>query len=210
MRWAIVAVVVVVAGTAALVIRPPIKEPALAHELISMRREVDFPAVSFRPGRGVSLGDLPSDLRDRYDDQAKQDERHQDRMLVLLDRYGWPTEKMVGREAVDAALLLVNRAPDLAFKERALSSMREVGANNSPEFAILVDQVAIGRGEPQTYGTQWQCADGAIQYTTPLKDPTHLARLRHTVNLPPEDKFARDICSDPGSDTYIIQRRFGP
>jgi hypothetical protein len=204
MRWAIVAVVVVVAGTFALIIRPPIKEPALAHELIAMRREVDFPAVSFAPGRSIRLGDLPSELKGRFEDQVQQDQRHQDRLTVLLDRYGWPTEKMVGREAVGAALLVVERAPDADFKQRAVSLMQQVGATHNQDYARVVDLVAVSRGEPQTYGTQWQCESGTFKYLTPVKDSAHLRQRRRDAGLPPADKFARSFCAEPGGDVRVF------
>jgi hypothetical protein len=207
MRWAIVAVVVVVAGTFALIIRPPIKEPALAHELIAMRREVDLPAVSFRPGQPINFGDLPSQIQNRAEEQATQDQRHQDRMTVLLDRYGWPTKKMVGTEAIEAALLVVERAPDPDFKARAISLMEQAGETHNQDYARIVDLIAVSRQQPQTYGTQWQCENGTYKYMTPLKDPAHLRELRRGVGLPPADKFANDFCS---GDRYIIRRDVAP
>jgi hypothetical protein len=212
MRWAIVAVVVVVAATLALVIRPPIKRPALAHDLIAMEREIDFRAVSVPTGQQFRLSDLPKSIQERFEDQSTQDQRHMDRMVVLLERYGWPTEKMVGREGVRAAILVVERAPDIAFKDRAVSLMQQVGADDNPEYAQLVDTVAVFKGEPQTYGTQWTCSadsgDDAmhVRLTTPLKDPDHLVALRRSVGLPPYDKFARAFCASPGDGPRIIKR----
>jgi hypothetical protein len=189
-----------------LIIRPPIKQPALAHELIAMRREVDFQAVSFprNDAQRFSLADLPEAMRKRYEDQVTRDKRHQARLNSLLDRYGWPTKKMVGREAVDAAMLVVQRAPDLEFKDHALSLMQRAGADDNPNYAILVDQIAVWRQQPQTYGTQWTCSDeGHVTLTTPVKDPDHLAARRHQVGLPTYDKFAREFCAVPANDDGV-------
>jgi hypothetical protein len=206
MRWAIVAVVVVVAATVALIIRPPLTQPGLAHDLIGMRREIDFRAVTFPAdaSQRFSISDLPRAMRERYEDQVTQDKRHQDQLGLLLDRFGWPTEKMVGREAISAAMLVVQRAPDLEFKDRALSLMQRVGADDNANYAILVDQIAAWRQQPQTYGTQWTCAeDGGVKLTTPLKDPEHLAELRRKVGLPTYDKFARAFCGVPADDNGV-------
>jgi hypothetical protein len=211
MRWAIVAVVVVVAATLALIIRPPIKRPSLAHDLIAMQREVNFQAVTFAgaPRGRISIGDLPAAMRNRYEDQLTQDQRHQDHMDRLLDRYGWPTERMVGREGVNAALLIVERAPAIEFKGRALSLMQHAGADDNERYARLVDMVAVAKNEPQTYGTQWTCSDdNHVALMTPLKDPDRVVALRQRVGLPAYDKFARAVCAVPANDdgVRIIRR----
>ena len=209
MRWAIVAVVVVVAATFALIVRPPIKQPTLAHKLIAMQREVDFRAVSVAPGQQFSLSNLPDVLKNQFEDQVKQDRRHQDTLSGLLDSYGWPTKKMVGREGVNAALLVVDRAPDLAFKQRAIGLIQQAGEDDNEQYALLVDLVAVMQQLPQTYGTQWSCepnGDGSLRVhlTTPLKDPRHVVALRRKVGLGAKDRFAERACS---GDYRIIKRR---
>lgn len=208
MRWAIVAVVVVVAATFALIVRPPIKQPALAHKLIAMQREVDFRAAQTEPGQQFSLSSLPEALKNQFEDQAKQDRRHQQTLSGLLDSYGWPTKKMVGTEGVNAALLVVDRAPDLEFKQHAIDLIQQAGADDNEEYARIVDLVAVMQQLPQTYGTQWSCSDEGgrlhVQLTTPLKDPENVVALRRKVGLPAEDKFAAAACS---GDARIIRRK---
>ena len=194
-RVGIVAVVVVVAATLALVLRPPIKEPAFSHELIALQREIDDLNVYFTgPGGRFSLSDIPDELRDRVEQQRDIDQENMDRLRPLLERFGWPTEKMVGREAVQAAHNVVGRAPSLEFKEYAVELMRRVGADDNFNYARLVDQIAVGKGEPQTYGTQWTCVNGEAQYLTPVKDPARAEELREQVGLDPFEQLNSEFC----------------
>jgi hypothetical protein len=190
-----VAVVVIVAMAFALAIRPPIKEPAFSHELIAMQREVDsFQVNFFREDGRVSFGAVSQAFEDQQRDAAVVDQQNQDRLNVLLDRYGWPTEKMVGSEAVHAALTVAQRAPDPAFKERALGYMKQAGQDNTPEYARLVDQVAVSKGELQTYGTVYLCRNGRLQLATPIKQTDNLTRLRKSVGLGDYERFRADFC----------------
>jgi hypothetical protein len=184
-RVATVAVVVVVAALFALIVRPPIKEPAYSHELIAMQREVESFNVNFFGGGGgrVSFGELSEALEDQVRDAAVVDQKNQDRLAVLLDRYGWPTEKQVGREAVRAAITVVQRAPDVAFKERALGLIKAAGQDDTVDYARLVDQIAVAKGEPQTYGTSWTCVNGVARPATPVKDPERAIELRRQLGM---------------------------
>jgi hypothetical protein len=194
-RVAIVAVVVVVAAFFALIVRPPIKEPGLSHELISMKREVEsFEVNFFQSGGRVSFGAVSQVLQDQQRDAALVDQQNMDRLSVLLDQYGWPTKKQVGREGVQSALLVAQRAPDPAFKERVIALIEKAGDNDTPEYARLVDQVAVAKGEPQTYGTGWTCEDGRPRPATPVKDPERVLQRRESVGLGAYDRFSLEFC----------------
>ncbi|HUR78938.1 MAG TPA: DUF6624 domain-containing protein [Acidimicrobiales bacterium] len=194
-RVAIVAVVVVVAATLALLVRPPLKKPGLSHELIAMQREIDEVNVNFGSAGGrFSISDLPEALRDRLAEARDIDLENMNRLRPLLERYGWPSEKQVGREALHAAITVVQRAPEVAFKEFAIGLMKRARADDSADYARLVDIVAVTKGEPQTYGTQWTCEDGTAKPVTPVKDPARVQELRRQVGLDQYDKFAVDLC----------------
>ena len=82
------------------------------------------------------------------------------RFRVLLDRCGWPVESRYGRDASNAAWLLVQHADsDRAFQRRALRILeqavlaREAVPGN---LAYLSDRLAVADGKPQPYGTQFK------------------------------------------------------
>ncbi|MEY2418434.1 MAG: hypothetical protein QOG90_1114 [Actinomycetota bacterium] len=207
MRWATVAVVVVVAATMALLIRPPIKDPALAHELISMQRDIDQFSLRFNSAGPVNIGDLSEALKKKIRNADEVDKANADRLAEILATHGWPTEREVGKEAAFAAMNVVGRAQDVDFKVKAVALMDKAGVERNPQYARLVDMVAVIKGQPQTYGTQWNCENGTYKYMTPLKDPAHIRRLRQDVGLPPSDAFRNDFCAEPGANGAVQIRR---
>jgi hypothetical protein len=209
MRWATVGVVVVVAAVLALIIRPPIKEPGVAHELIAMQRAIDETGVQFFGSGRPNIGDISDALQNKLDDADAVDAKNSVRLGRILDAHGWPTEKEVGEEAEQAALNVVGRSRDVALKERALDLMAKAGIKRNERTARLIDMVAVIKGEPQTYGTQWTCQNGYAVPLTPVADPDRALELRRQVGLPAFDKLATEFCRDgtPTSEGgYIIRR----
>lgn len=114
-------------------------------------------------------------------------------IVGVVDRYGWPTRALVGAEGVNAAFLLVQHAdasPDvqarmLPFIERAYRA----GDIPGQGYAMLLDRVLVGRGEPQVYGTQAAFgADGEIALS-PTADEGALDARRAEVGLPPAAEY---------------------
>jgi hypothetical protein len=204
-------VVVVVAATLALLIRPPIKDPATAHALIAMQRDIDKYAVRFIGSEQPTFTQISDALRNKQADAGKIDAANTERLRRILDAHGWPTDKEVGTEAVRAAFNVVSRSQDIALKVRAIALMQRSGLKPTPEYARLVDMVAIAQGQPQTYGTMWTCTDdGHVKLLEPLKDPNNVQSLRRAAGLPDYERFASDFCGAPNSDGRVIIRRGGP
>ncbi len=183
----IVAVVVVVAAILAVLLRPPIANPTLAHELIGMDRESQSAQVSFSgpPGQ-FRFGDLDAALQERLTDATAVYRRHTARLVEIMADHGWPREKAVGREGAHAAMNILRRSDgDARFFTNALSLIAQAGADDSPEYAQLVDRIAVTSDQPQTYGTQWTCRNGEVSPQTPIKDRANLNERRRRVGLPP-------------------------
>jgi hypothetical protein len=114
------------------------------------------------------------------------DREHQRRLGDILDRWCWPTIALVGAEASQAAWLLAQHAPDLAFMERCLELMQQLPAEriHPAHIAYLQDRVLMRRGEPQVYGTQFVGIGGDLR-AHPIADPDHLDERRAAVGLGP-------------------------
>jgi hypothetical protein len=114
------------------------------------------------------------------------DRAHQRRLGDILDCWGWPTIALVGAEASQAAWLLAQHAPDLAFMERCLELMQHLPAEsiNPAHIAYLQDRVLMRRGEPQVYGTQFVGSVGDL-CVHPIADPDQLDERRAAVGLGP-------------------------
>jgi hypothetical protein len=217
-RLGLAAGVVVVVAVLAVLLRPPITNPALAHELIRMERESLNAQVRFDgpPGQ-FQLSDLPDALRQRVDDAREINQRNKLRLEEIMDQHGWPRERAVGREGAHAAMRILQRSDgDAAFFSNALSLIEKAGADDTPDFARLVDRIAVSANRPQTYGTMWTCFDGEVVPMTPIKDEANLDARRRSVGLGP---YAEEIGGGPkfavcgfdeptdGSESTVIEPR---
>lgn len=107
---------------------------------------------------------------------------------VLEDVY-WFTIPEYGEEADNAAFLLVQHAthdPELMqevlSRFETLTLERDIASDN---YALLTDRIAVMNGQPQPYGSQWECAEGEYRPQTPLLDEANIDALRAQYNLPP-------------------------
>ncbi|MCD0466061.1 DUF6624 domain-containing protein [Flavobacterium sp. ENC] len=98
----------------------------------------------------------------------------------IINAIGYPTRLIVGREASDAAWLIVQHAisePALMRKCYELLS-RSDGEVNPQNLAYLHDRICYFEGRPQKYGTQF---DNRGLY--PVEDKEEMIRLRKELKL---------------------------
>ena len=113
-----------------------------------------------------------------------------EQLRALLDVHGWPTPERDGRDAVDAAWLVVQHAiGEPEFQRRMLRLLRrEADAGHvAPSLvAMLEDRIHTLEGRPQRFGTQldWS-ADGELVPVEPLEEPAAIDTRRATVGLGP-------------------------
>src|SRR5690606_14852123 len=134
-------------------------------------------------------------------DRAAQGDRRRARLAHDLARRR-------GRGGRGAWAIAQHADHDPEFQEQALELIREAVARGdaSPgNLAYLTDRVAVGKGEPQTYGTQVGCtADGEVQ-VAPLADEDSVDERRAEVGLGPLDDYlaemARICAQDAGTSS---------
>jgi hypothetical protein len=107
-------------------------------------------------------------------------------MKELVTRHGWPTFAAVGEEGAANAWLLVQHADqDVDFQEQCLELLRatvEQGQASRTHLAYLEDRVAMHRGRPQRYGTQFVNESGGLKPYR-LEDPARVDQWRAEVGL---------------------------
>lgn len=115
-----------------------------------------------------------------------------------VTRWGWPAESDVGKEAVQAAFLIVQHAVhDTAFMHRMLPFIREAyrrGELNGGAVAMLTDRLEVKAGRPQIYGTQLSLRNGEWVFD-PISDSTGVDRRRRRMGLPPLAEYRRAVDS---------------
>ncbi|HEX5053242.1 MAG TPA: DUF6624 domain-containing protein [Planctomycetota bacterium] len=150
--------------------------------------------------RTQDLGAMDQERRRRaFDEWEAVDHENTARMMQIVRDHGWPTYAMVGKQAADAAFLLVQHADhEPAFQQRCLPELRAAaarGEGSKSGVAYLTDRVRVKQGRPQLYGTQYQAvtddhgsvladADGKLQYLPPIvEDVEGLDARRASMDL---------------------------
>jgi hypothetical protein len=80
-----------------------------------------------------------------------------EKMRVLIRKIGWPTVSKIGKEASEAAWLIIQHADhDVEFQKECLALMeKESESEVSPvDVAFLHDRISVNEGRPQFFGTQ--------------------------------------------------------
>ena len=123
------------------------------------------------------------------------------RMVEILDQFGWPGADLVGVDGAAAAWLLVQHG-QASLQERALDLMR-VAADpgvSAADIAMMTDRILVERGQPQLYGTQFQFIDGKLVQDA-VDDPDSVEVRRAEVGLPTMAEYVRML-----EETYGVGR----
>jgi hypothetical protein len=128
-----------------------------------------------------------------FDGYAPQMERvhieNAERLKAVLEEHGWPTESMVGEDAVRAAWMVAQNAisrPE--FQRRCLGLLHDaVRAGEAPPAfaAYLTDRIRFNQRRPQVYGTvfDWD-KDGQLS-PWQIEEAETVDIRRDQVGLPP-------------------------
>jgi hypothetical protein len=108
------------------------------------------------------------------------------RMKEIIDKQGWPGQKLVGKDGAHAAWLLVQHADkDRTFQKRCLPLLEravKAGEAAGMDLAYLTDRVRIGENKKQVYGTQFRQVEGKLE-PFPIEDEANVDKRRKEVGL---------------------------
>jgi hypothetical protein len=113
----------------------------------------------------------------------------------VVEKHGWPTNTLVGKDGADAAWLLAQHADaDPKFQRRCLDPMANLPKNevSQSKLAYLTDRVLLAEGKKQLYGTQFISVDGKWK-PRPLEDEANVDKRRAEVGLPPLAEYTKMI-----------------
>jgi hypothetical protein len=160
----------------------PITQPGLREELLTMGRE-DQAIRNQVIKNGADVSDKAIEERN-----AVIDAHSTTRMKEIVNRYGWPGPELVGRDGADAAFLLLQHSPELAFQAAMLPQVRrsyERGNLSAWNYALLLDRVLTREGKPQVFGTavdHWAAKEPVLY---PIQDAANVDKRRAKIGLSP-------------------------
>jgi hypothetical protein len=116
---------------------------------------------------------------------VKVDRSHTRALQAILDKYGVPTYSLVGPEAADDFVTMIQHQP-ARFRTRVLPQLEAnvaAGQADPAAYALVYDRAQRDLGKKQLYGTQFECQAGEKLHLAPTLDKTHVnerrARLGH-------------------------------
>lgn len=127
---------------------------------------------------------------------AEVHHRNAARLAAIMRERGWPKRSMVGREAADAAWLVLQHAiGDPPVMRRGLELLRSLpqGEIDPIQLAMLEDRVRTFSGLPQIYGTQFDWDERGEMQPRPIADEAHVDARRAAIGLPPLAEKLREI-----------------
>jgi hypothetical protein len=169
-----------------------ITSPALRAQLLQMAEQDQ--AIRYEWIQGGVDRPQPEVLRR----MAAIDERNLNRMKAIINTYGWPGPEVVGVDGTEAAFLIVQHAEhNFQFQTlpRVMDAFRN-GKLSGPNYALLLDRVLVGDGQPQIYGTQAKPFDqwtGKEPVLYPVVDGIYIDKRRAEVGLGPLAEYLKGL-----------------
>lgn len=120
------------------------------------------------------------------------DKKNRRKLDRIIERYGWPTKSMVGKDASEAAFLIVQHS-DLAYLKRYFPLLKAAVARGEarPDHAAMMeDRILMNEGKKQIYGTGLQTDDVTKGLKLwPIENEEEVDARRASVGLPPMAEF---------------------
>ncbi|WP_257667017.1 DUF6624 domain-containing protein [Parapedobacter tibetensis] len=148
--------------------------------------------------RIIDLKNADLELRDRLVQNGQLGEGYNEEMEKLhnrnakilsdiIDTIGYPTIDKVGKEASEAAWLVIQHSigqPDFMKRCRELlqNAISENNAN-SRSLAYLTDRIAVFEGKPQLYGTQFDWDENGKLNPNRYDDIANVNERRKSIGL---------------------------
>ncbi len=139
----------------------------------------------------IDLSRLPPDERlpasaAMWRELNAQDKADQLALAALMPARGWFTTDRYGPAASEAAWSVIQHATDnLPLMADALARMTPAARTHHvrpDDYGMLADRVVLLENKPQTYGTQFRCADHRWRLYK-LRDPSGVDERRRALGM---------------------------
>ena len=109
-----------------------------------------------------------------------------DKMLKLIEEYGWPKYSKVGKLAADAPLLVINHHKSDAVRKKHLPQIKEaclIKEGSCMEYAKIQDRILVTENKPQIYGMQFRYNSERNLEPFPIINPEYVDKRRKKIGL---------------------------
>lgn len=123
------------------------------------------------------------------------DERNRNRLKEIFKEFGFPTRKLVGKDAMHGIFLMIQHSDgDKEWQKSQLSNIEKAVKNGDMDgqsYAYLYDRIQIKSGEKQLYGTQFAKVDpiNEIVELAETEDLENLDRRRMEIGMTPIEMY---------------------
>jgi Ca-activated chloride channel family protein len=136
---------------------------------------------------------------------SRTSENHLLRLCQIVRENGWLTSRLVGEDAMAAALTIVRNNKAAALQKEffpVLEAAAQKGLIGKSNLAWLIDSIRLGAGQPQIFGTQSYLKNEMI-YLYPVLNEERLDKWRALYDLPPMADFIKDL--EVRNQTVVIK-----
>ncbi len=113
--------------------------------------------------------------------------KNANRLNEIIDKIGYPTIDKVGKEASEAAWLIIQHAiGQPAFMRKCVKYLENATAEGKVDprnLAYLTDRIATFEGKPQLYGTSFDWDENGEMSPVPFDDLTKVNERRKAIGL---------------------------
>lgn len=159
----------------------------LAKELLAMKKEEQKMRVQY--GKMIRANKTETKkYKSLVDELVETDRSNTARMKEIVQQYGWPTYDLVGKNASNAAWILVQHADrDPLFQSKCLPMLKDAVDNEQASkycYAYLYDRVQVAFGRKQLYATQSSSNNGLTEGEFyPLEDESNVQKRREEMEI---------------------------
>lgn len=126
--------------------------------------------------------------------QAAIDKKLLPQVENIIEKYGYPTQAMVGKQPRKTVFLVIQHA-DLEQQEKYLPLFQKAVKDGTLKFktlALMIDRIEMAKGRPQIYGTQVKRnSETGEFYFYNILNERNLEKRRAAVGLPPIEDYAK-------------------
>jgi hypothetical protein len=126
--------------------------------------------------------------------QQEVDKSNLQRLVQIIDTYGWPGRTIVGKEGSLTAFLIIQHA-DLEYQKKYFPLLKDAvrrGEAASQYAALLEDRILMREGKKQIYGSQLHQNDVTKSLELwPIEDEEGVDTRRASVGLEPLADYLR-------------------